>query len=224
MEPSFWHERWQKNAIGFHQDAINSQLLQFWPKLAPTARAEIFVPLCGKSRDMLWLRERGHSVLGVELSPIAVRDFFTENSLTATRSNVGAFEIWEADRLKILVGDFFHLVANQLSKTSYVYDRASLIALPPALRENYAIHLTKILPNGADILLVTLEYPQNQMQGPPFSVKENEVHTLFNEHYRITQLQAKDVLAENDHLRQRGLNALSECAYHLQPLKDRITL
>src|SRR4030042_914462 len=82
MNPDFWLERWQRNEIGFHQPEINAHLQDFWGQLAVPAGGQVFVPLCGKSRDLLWLRARGHRVLGVELSPIAVRDFFAENALT----------------------------------------------------------------------------------------------------------------------------------------------
>ena len=215
MEPSFWHDRWQKNSIGFHQEQVNAQLTEFWPALRLAPNAAVFVPLCGKSRDMLWLHERGHEVIGVELSPIAVRDFFSENQLTPRKTSRGPFEQWESERLKILVGDFFAVDAPMLTGIAGVYDRASLIALPPSLRKRYAEHLTAILPARAEILLVTLEYPQAEMQGPPFSVGEAEVRQLYEPRYRVATLQAKDALAENPPFRERGLTALTERAYRL---------
>lgn len=167
----------------------------------------MFVPLCGKSSDMLWPHERGHEVVVVELSPIAVRDFFVENKLKPTTKRRGNYEHWESGRFKILVGDFFALDASMLSGIVGVYDRASLIALPPDMRPRYAGHLAAILPAKAEILLVTLEYPQMLMPGPPFSVGEAEVWKLFEARYRAEVLQRKDILAENPHLRDRGLTA-----------------
>ena len=217
MDHLFWHDRWQKNAIGFHQEEINPQLQEFWPGLKLPPSSAVFVPLCGKSRDMLWLHERGHEVIGVEISAIAARDFFAENNLMPKVTTRGRFEHWECERLKILVGDFFEMETSHLSEVTGVYDRASLIALPPVMRKRYAEHLATIVPKAAEILLVTLEYPEAQMQGPPFPVSEAEVRQLYEPHYRVAPLHAKDVLAENPKFRERGLSALTERVYRLTP-------
>jgi thiopurine S-methyltransferase len=217
MNPDFWHERWQRNEIGFHQQEINAHLQDFWAQLAVPASGQVFVPLCGKSRDLLWLRARGHAVLGVELSPIAVRDFFTENALTPQVTHLGAFERYDADGLTVLCGDFFGLTAQDLQAVAGVYDRASLIAMPPALRPRYAAQLAAILPVPAKVLLVTMEYPQAEMSGPPFSVSEDEVRRLYEPRYRVTRLFAKNILNENPRFRERGLSALSEQVYLLAP-------
>jgi thiopurine S-methyltransferase len=217
MNPDFWLERWQRNEIGFHQPEINAHLQDFWGQLAVPAGGLVFVPLCGKSRDLLWLRARGHRVLGVELSPIAVRDFFAENALTPQATRQGAFERHEADGLAILCGDFFDLTPELLQGVAGVYDRASLIAMPPALRTRYAGHSAAILPAAAGTLLVTMEYPQEEMSGPPFAVREDEVHRLYDKRYTVTCLFRKDILAENQRFRERGLHALAEKVYRLAP-------
>jgi len=217
VNPDFWQERWQKNEIGFHQQEINAHLQDYWPRLGVAAGSQVFVPLCGKSRDLLWLRARGHTVLGVELSPIAVRDFFRENLLEPRTSHAGAFERCEADGLSILCGDFFNLTAEDLKGVAGVYDRASLIALPPDMRPRYAAHLSAILPKGAAILLVTMEYRQAEMNGPPFSVSEDEMRQMYEKRYDVTRLFTKDILAENPRFRERGLSALSEKVYQLLP-------
>lgn len=217
MKPDFWHERWQRNEIGFHQQQINAHLQDFWGQLAVPTGGLVFVPLCGKSRDLLWLRARGHRVLGVEISPIAVRDFFAENALTPQVLRQGAFERYEADGLAILCGDFFDLTPELVQAVAGVYDRASLIALPPELRTHYAEHNVAILPAAAGTLLVTMEYPQNEMSGPPFAVHEDEVRRLYDKRYTVTCLFNKDILAENPRFRERGLGALTEKVYRLVP-------
>jgi thiopurine S-methyltransferase len=217
MDPAFWLERWQQNQIGFHQAEISAHLQDFWGALALPRGSSVFVPLCGKSRDMLWLRAQGHGVLGVELSPIAVNDFFRENGLAPQRRHEGFFERCVADDLEILCGDFFALTADQLAGVAGVYDRASLIALPADMRLSYARHLQHILPASAEILLITVEYPQAQMDGPPFCVHQTEVEQLYRERYAVTVLYTKDVLAENARFRERGLSALIEKVYRLKP-------
>lgn len=217
MDREFWLERWQKNETGFHQQEFNAHLQDYWAQLAIPAGGQVFVPLCGKSRDLLWLRAHGLRVLGVEISPIAVRDFFAENALTPQVTRQGAFERHEADGLAVLCGDFFDLTPELLQGVTGVYDRASLIALPPELRTRYAEHSTAILPAAAGTLLVTMEYPQEEMGGPPFAVREDEVHRLYDRRYAVTSLFSKDILAENPRFRERGLHALTEKVYRLAP-------
>jgi len=215
MDRDFWHERWQRNEIGFHQQEINAHLQDYWGQLAIPAGGLVFVPLCGKSRDLLWLRARGHTVLGVEISPIAVRDFFAENALTSQVTRQGAFERHEVDGLAVLCGDFFDLTPELLQGVTGAYDRASLIALPPELRTRYAGHSAAILPAAAGTLLVTMEYAQNEMSGPPFAVREDEVRRLYDKRYTVTCLFTKDILAENTRFRERGLSVLREKVYRL---------
>ena len=215
MEPGFWHERWEKAEIGFHQQEINAHLRQFWKSLNLQSGQRIFAPLCGKSHDLLWLAGEGHPVTGVELSSIAVEAFFTENRLHPRRWQEGAFEVWEADEIRILCGDFFALELLHLADIAGVYDRAALIALPPALRARYASHLGAILPTGARILLVTMEYDPSVLSGPPFAVDENEVRALYAPTYEVELLHTRDALAEESRWRDRGLTWLLEKVYRL---------
>jgi len=217
MDTEFWLERWKKNEIGFHQREINPYLQAHWGRLNLAPASPVFVPLCGKSADMLWLRARGHPVLGIEISPVAVRDLHTENDLQPRISTQGRFERWETDGLVILRGDFFDLAPRDLSDVAGVYDRAALVALPPPLRARYVGHLRTILPVDAAILLVTMEYPQEQMAGPPFSVTEEEVRGLYESRYAVTHLATKDILDANPRFREQGLSRLVEKIYHLTP-------
>lgn len=210
MNRDFWLERWERKETGFHQDEINPYLRQHWPELHLAEGSEVFVPLCGKSRDMQWLREQGHAVLGVELSPLAVQAFFEENGLSPQRTKGERFDSYEADGIRILCGDFFDLGKNDLAGVKAVYDRASLIALPPEMRERYVRHLVNILPPATQILLVTLDYPQAEMSGPPFAVSAAEVEALYRKHAGIRLLAQADVLEQNPRFRERGLSRLQE--------------
>lgn len=216
MEPDFWLDVWKRSDIGFHQAEINAHLQEFWDRLGLAGEEPVFVPLCGKSRDMLWLRSRGHPVLGVEISPLAVHSFFAENGLVPERRTRGGFGSFAVDGLEILCGDFFQLQAADLRGIVGVYDRASLIALPPLMRQSYAEQLLKILPSDAQILLVTMNYPQEQMSGPPFSLGEDEVKRLYAARYRVLPLFEKDILEESPRFRARGLQSLRERVYHLK--------
>jgi len=215
MEAEFWHQRWRDNLIGFHLPGVNPQLETFWPHLPIESGAPVFVPLCGKSLDMLWLAER-HPVTGVELSPIAVEAFFEDNALQFQQSEKGKFSLCESERIRILCGDFFDLQSEQLTHIKAVYDRASLIALPASMRRSFVNHLEAVLPPGVEMLLITLDYPQQQMDGPPFAVSDSEVQDLFSEGWSIDHLHADDVLAREERFRERGLTHMTENIFHLR--------
>lgn len=215
MEPEFWHQRWASNQIGFHEGQVNAYLARHYADLGLTPGQTVFVPLCGKSVDLRWLADQGAHVLGVELSPIAVESFFAEQGLTPRTRKEAAFMVWESGPIRLLCGDYFALTPAHLTGVHAVYDRAALIALPPERRAQYVAHLDRLLPGARRTLLVTLEYFQEEMQGPPFSVLEPEVRSLFGG-ARIKRFGAQDVLADNSRFREKGLTRLLECAYLIE--------
>ncbi|MHB8346294.1 MAG: thiopurine S-methyltransferase [Acidiferrobacterales bacterium] len=217
MEPEFWLERWQNNEIGFHQAEINAHLRDYWAQMGIPPGGLVFVPLCGRSHDMMWLRTQGYRVLGVELSPIAVQDFYAENRLQAQMKSGPKFDRWEADGLMLLRGDLFDLAAGDLTDVAAVYDRASLVAFPPEMREQYVRKLASVLPPATRMLLVVMDYPKQQMSGPPFPVSEREVRALYEPGNRVELLHTRDILDENPRFRTRGLTRLSEQAFHIRP-------
>lgn len=217
MDPEFWHQRWQRGETGWHQTDINAHLRELWPQMRIAPEARVLVPLCGKTLDQLWLASQGHGVLGVELSRLAVDAFFAENDLTPVVTEHPPFTRHRFDEIEILCGDFFHLTPDHLGTVGAVYDRASLIALPPPMRPRYAAHLDGLLPTAVPRLLITLEYDQDKMPGPPFAVHPQEVESLFSGTHRITPVAALDVIGETPHLRARGLDQLIERVYRLDP-------
>ncbi len=217
MDTQMWHQRWEDNRIAFHLTEVNAHLQQFWSTLAPALAGRVLVPLCGKSLDMLWLAGEGHEVLGVEISPIAVQDFFRDNELKVGRREHRAFEIWRHGGVELWLGDFFDLGPDDVSDVSSVYDRASLIALPPTERMRYAEHMMRLAPRHAPILLVTLEYDPMEMSGPPFPVTESEVDTLYGQVYHVECLHRHDALADSAHFRSQGVTKLMEKVYRLTP-------
>jgi thiopurine S-methyltransferase len=89
LQPEFWRERWRTGQIGFHQSAVDSRLTRHWADLALAGSSRVFVPLCGKSLDLEWLRERGYFVAGVELSAVALESFCVERGIPAKRRTQG---------------------------------------------------------------------------------------------------------------------------------------
>lgn len=217
MTPEFWLQNWQDNKIGFHQQQTNSHLTTFWQHLNLLPNCRVFVPLCGKSLDLLWLGQQGYSVVGVEISGRAVGDFFTENGLKPNSFELDCFHCHKTEHLTLMQGDFFNLSPQHVDNVGGVFDRASLVALPVELRQQYAQHLKNILPCLAKILLVTFEYNQAEMAGPPFSVRETEVHKLYGDTYGIELLLKQEVLDIYPHFKTAGLTSLQEKVYLLTP-------
>ncbi len=218
MQQEFWHERWQQNQIGFHSEDINRHLQQVWPTLNIAPGSQVFVPLCGKSNDMLYLLAQGYDVIGVELSPLAVEAFFAENGLSATTRQQRNFSISETDGLRIYCGDFFDLGASELGNVHAVYDRASLVALPPNMRRSYAAHMQQLLEPGTATLLVAFDYPQHEMQGPPFSVQTEEVQALYRNWCAVELRYTEDILDREPRFRDQGVSRLQEQVYALNVL------
>ena len=216
MDPDFWLQRWREGRIGFHKDCVSPLLEQHSAALGLPVGSRVFVPLAGKSLDMLWLAARGHRVLGAELSPLAVAQFFADNYLAPLihESRYGRHHV--AGNVELICGDVFALDAAILADCVGVYDRAALIALPPELRQRYADMVYAQLPLDCRGLLITLEYPQAEKSGPPFSVEEDEVRRLFGAHWRIELLERRVILASQPGFIDEGVSALSSAVYRFQ--------
>lgn len=215
MEPAFWYKRWEDNQIGFHQAQVNTYLHTHWSSLGLAPGSRVLVPLCGKSQDMLWLAAQGYRVLGVEISEKAVLDFFHEQGLEADVLERDGFTQWRTAEIELWQGDIFDLCPEHVADCVAVYDRAALIALPPAMRERYVQHLTQVLPAVCDVLLVTLDYAQARVPGPPFAVTDDEVQQLFAG-WRVGQVQACDILQESPKFVEAGVPSLFERVYRIQ--------
>lgn len=216
MEAEFWHDRWKQKEIGFHQSAVLDLLQTHWPELSLAKGASVFVPLCGKSLDMVWLAEQGHKVIGAELSEIAVDEFFAERGLTPTSEKAGNLVVKRAGPYELWCGDFFELPASALADVAGVYDRASLVAFPPAMQGRYAETLTTLLPSPVAMLLITFDYDQSKMEGPPFAVPRTQVQQLFGANFSIKEVAARSGAPRNPRFLERGLSSIEECAFVLK--------
>lgn len=216
MDPAFWHQRWHDNQIGFHQDKPTPLLLKHWDAIGVAPGARVFVPLCGKSLDLAWFASRGHRVFGVELSSLAIEQFFAEHGLQPVVRESRYGRHYEAGPVEIVCGDAFGLDTEALADCAAVYDRAALIALPPALRRRYAGELYARLPQGCSGLLITLEYPQHEKAGPPFSVPDEEVRALYGDAWRLELLERRDILAQQPGFQAEGVTGLHTSAWRMQ--------
>ncbi len=182
MTPDFWHKRWRNGLTGWHLPHPNPLLVKHWPALEVPIGSTVFVPLCGKSEDMIWLAEQGYRVLGNELCRQAVEEFFAEQSLEPeiTPLNDGLTR-WQVGPFTLIEGDFFKLSPELTGEVDAVYDRAALVAFPPAMRPDYVGQLKRLAPTGSHYLLISLTGPVSPDDGPPFSVPDEEIRTHFTD-------------------------------------------
>lgn len=192
MDASFWHQRWEKNEIAFHESKANTLLVKYVNELSVVKGRRIFVPLCGKTLDISWLLSKGYRVAGAELSQLAIEQLFMELGVQPEIATMGDVEQWSAHNLDIFVGDIFALSQKILGPIDAVYDRAALVALPEHMRKRYTAHLTEIT-GQAPQLLICYDYDQRMMEGPPFSVRHDEVTRHYTAKYDVTLMASTDV-------------------------------
>ena len=214
MDAEFWHERWRKQEIGFHREQVHPQLAAHFHQLNDTARQRMFVPLCGKSVDMIWLCQQGAEVVGSELSALAIEAFAQENALELSPTEAGEHTLYAQSGLSLWQGDFFTLTPEQIQCTGF-YDRAALVALPPSMREAYVAQLERVLAPNASGLVITFEYDSAEMSGPPFPISADEIQSLFAANWHIERLSFQDILAEHPGMQARGLTSLQESVWWL---------
>jgi len=216
MNAKFWINAWNTGRTNFHQANYNDKLTQYFPQLNPQKEQKVLVPLCGKSKDLLWLAGLGLKVHGVELHEDAVKAFFSENNLLpVVKTQKAHFTHYNHEQIVLSCGDFFQLNAHE--KYDLIYDRASLVALPAPMRKTYAEVLKKALKIGGKYLLVVYDYDQTQMEGPPFSVSIPEVHELYEDRFQIELLHSEKPANEGPRLEAVG--GLEIKVYRLEKIR-----
>lgn len=211
MDGSFWHRKWERNEIAFHQREANPLLSTYFDDLSLAEGARVFVPLCGKTRDIHWLLSKRHRVAGAELSKIAVEQLFSELDVEPSITDLGEITRYSATNVDIFAGDIFCLSRELLGPVDAVYDRAALVAFPQSMRDRYAAHLIKIT-EFAPQLLIAFVYDQRLLEGPPFSVNDDEVGRLYHGSYDLTRRACVDV--------EGGLKGKCPAAEHVWLLKN----
>jgi thiopurine S-methyltransferase len=192
MDASFWHQKWRENNIAFHKSEVNPQLVKYFKELSLVEGNRVFLPLCGKTLDIPWFLSNGYQVAGAELSKIAIEQLFVELGVEPTISRVGEVDRYSARDIDIFVGDIFDLSSKMLGLVDAIYDRAALVALPDAMRNRYTAHLTEIT-DKAPQLLICYEYDQRLMEGPPFSISNEEVSQHYSDSYDLTLMASTNV-------------------------------
>lgn len=192
MDENFWHRRWNTADIGFHQKDVNPLLRTHIQGLSLASGSRIFVPLCGKTLDIAWLLSNGYHVVGAELSELAIQQLFEELGVEPVVSENGPAIQYCAEGIDIFVGDIFDMSNDLLGLIHATYDRAAYVALPEPMRARYAAHLTSITENAPQLLII-FTYDQTQMDGPPFSIDDEEIYRRYENQYEITHMDSREV-------------------------------
>lgn len=213
MEKEFWLDKWEKQQIGFHKDGYNEKLLEHYNLLNLKKNDTILVPLCGKTLDLIWLASKGLYVIGVELSELAINDFFKENNLEFAVEEISGFKKYVSNNITLFHGDIFNLTSDITGKIDAIYDRASTVALPVDMRISYLKKITE-LNKPFNTLMVLLEYDQSKIQGPPFSVDEEFIREKLS-HFQIDKLEELFSEAVSPKFKEAGADTVQK-VYHIR--------
>lgn len=185
MEVGFWVESWELGGTktSFHLNRVHPHALALVER-EDLVGARVLVPLCGKTLDMLFLARHATEVIGVELVPRAVEEFFAENGLEPVEESPGVFR---CGNLVIRCQDLFELTPEELGPIDLVYDRASLIAFPQDMRRRYIAKIGELTRPGGRYFLNTLEYSP-VLPEPPFTVGPEEVASYYLDSFEIEHL------------------------------------
>lgn len=214
MERDFWLEAWEVGRTRFHKQSTNQILLKYG-KILDTSQV-VFVPLCGKTLDMIYLLSQEKKVIGVELSELAVKAFFQENDLQFIKESTKNFQRYSINNLTIYCGNLFDLSVDELGEVDGLYDRASLVALPKAMRAQYTSFIKSHCPKLKTMLLGSFEYDQTKAEGPPFSVTEQEIRDSYEDKYVVELLEREITEDKNPRFEDKGIEAFYHTAYALR--------
>ncbi|MFT6069178.1 MAG: thiopurine S-methyltransferase [Bacteriovoracaceae bacterium] len=214
MKKEFWLDKWTENSIGFHQSSYHPLLVKHFKELESKELEKlVLVPLCGKTLDMIFLKEQGYKVIGSEFSEVACHDFFVENKIDFKTKTEGDFKVFESEMITLYCGDYFKLKLPK--KASFLYDRAAIVALDPKDRQRYAKKHAELLAPKAKAMVLCFEYDQSLCSGPPFSVEEYFVREYFEADFDIELIEDGEVQIQNPRMIDAGLSTASQKAYLL---------
>lgn len=219
MQHEDWADRWRTGQIGFHKPAPNDLLVQFAQAFA--GRPRVYIPLCGKTLDLIWFFERGHDVVGSEFVGEAVAAFFAEQEAALegrpTSARMGDVVLHEVAGLRIVQGDAFALSTAELGgRVDAIWDRAALVAIDPDRRLDYARTLRRVLADNGLMVLVTFAYDQSKLPGPPWSVDAAEVERVFGADFVVEQAAIRPEPV-GPRFAAAGITAVNEHVFFLRP-------
>ena len=208
-----WLTRWREGRIGWHETDGNTLMKRHWPRLVRDS--SVLVPFCGKAVDMLWLASQGLQVTGVEISEVAVEQFFSENDLEfvlTDASGIGCYQAKTAP-IRILRGNYFDIDPGRLEDGAFdaLYDRGALVAVAPGERPRYVEQTRRLLAPEAYRLVISMTYDDSRVSGPPYSVKPGEMLGYWDDLECVTSRNAIGYSPEK--FRRAGIEEVIESVW-----------
>jgi thiopurine S-methyltransferase len=218
MQKSFWESRWRKNHIGFHAPEPEADLAGFWGELSPEAGETVAVPLCGKSTDLVWLAGRHKRVFGIEFVEQACRDFFREQGegIEVREEKFARGLTLSAEGITLCCADYMKLRPADVPDAALVYDRAALVALPPEIRGPYAEQTFRLFPRLRGMLVISFEYDETKMSGPPFSVRGDEIRNLYGSRFSIRRVSSTELIGKSEKYQSMGLESMMQTCWIME--------
>lgn len=215
MEKQFWIKKWESHQIGFHQSEYNPFLIKYWKSFVGDKRGKVFVPMSGKSLDIKFLIEYGHKVIAVELAESAVYSFFEEHNIHYEIKETTHFKIFKSESVTFYCGDFFALNGKDLDGVEFIYDRASLIALPFEIRNSYIKFMQTHL-KAAKHFLITISFDNVQL-GPPFSVDEKMVKNYYSPSFDVQLIDTDKKIGDDIDVHSQSVTYVQNNLFYLVP-------
>ena len=220
----YWEKRWEEKNTSWHREAVNKKLIKYLHELSGgRSNVRVFVPLCGKSIDMLWLVAQGHEVVGVELSKLAIESFFQENNLEFSVEKVklavavDLVDVYKCvgKKITIFCCDLFVVSKDDFGKRfDAIWDRGSLSAILPAFGDRgkrYTKKMRSLLADDGNYLLESHFYEVDRNNEPPASLSMEFRNKLYEQNFVLRELEVEK--SDEDFERKWGYS--QELHYHL---------
>ena len=227
--PGYWKKRWMDNKIGWQRVAVHKFLVKYVHELTGgRTNLRVFVPLCGKSIDMLWLAERGHNIVGVEVVKQPIESFFEENNLSFSvekvklAAAVDPVDVYKSVEKKITIFccDLFLLSEEDVGgRFDAIWDRGSLSAMQPAVDnrgKRYTAKIHSLLAADGNCMVEShLYYGVDRGKNTPASISDELRNEIYGENFVLKELEVERLREDEE------WKCLFDLKYHLiKPKKN----
>ncbi|XP_008975028.1 thiopurine S-methyltransferase isoform X4 [Pan paniscus] len=185
-----WQDKWVNGKTAFHQEQGHQLLKKHLDTfLKGKSGLRVFFPLCGKAVEMKWFADRGHSVVGVEISELGIREFFTEQNLSYSEepiTEIPGTKVFKSSsgNISLYCCSIFDLPRTNIGKFDMIWDRGALVAINPGDRKCYADTMLSLLGKKFQYLLCVLSYDPTKHPGKICNIRCLEKVDAFEERHK----------------------------------------
>ncbi|KAM9307702.1 putative thiopurine S-methyltransferase [Gastrophryne carolinensis] len=167
-----WKRNWEIGKIVFHEKEKHPLLVEFLDEMINgRQKLNIFFPLCGKNVDMKWLAEKGHTIVGVDISEIGLKQFFEEQSVPFVEEavpDIPGAKVFKStsENISLYCCSIYQISDSVIGKFDGIWDRGSLVAINLIERQRYVDIMLSLLNQDCRYLLITVDFNPALIQGP----------------------------------------------------------